>query len=75
MVIIVAGDRVSGAIAKYLSNLEKFPNRNSLDNQSEFKQLIIPGMEEFMEKTNTQLKLTSCLTPRTRQGFKSLANS
>ena len=48
---------------------------NSLDNQPKFQQLIIPGMEEFVEKTNTKPKLTSCTTPHNRQGFKSLANS
>ncbi len=48
---------------------------NSLDNQPKSQQLVIPGMEKFMEKTNTQIKLTSCLTPHTCQGFKSLANS
>ncbi len=48
---------------------------NSPANRPEFKQLIIPGMEKFMEKTNTQIKLTSCLTPHTRQGFKSLRHS
>ena len=55
--------------------LAKYIQANSPDTQPEFKQLIIPGMEEFMEKTNTKLKLTSCLTPHTRQSFKSLRHS
>ncbi len=38
---------------------------NSPANRPEFKQLIIPGMEEFVEKTNTKPKLTSCTTPHT----------
>lgn len=53
----------------------KFIPTNNPANQPEFKQLIIPGMEEFLEKTNTQLKFTSCTTPHTRQGVKSVANS
>jgi hypothetical protein len=48
---------------------------NTLDNQPEFQELIIPGMEEFIEKSNTKPKLTSCTTPHTRQGFKSLRHS
>jgi hypothetical protein len=55
--------------------LAKYIQANSLDNQPIFQQLIIPGMEEFLKKTNTELKLTSCLTPHTRQGFKSLRHS
>ncbi|HEY9631852.1 MAG TPA: hypothetical protein V6D14_00500 [Coleofasciculaceae cyanobacterium] len=55
-------------VAKYLQE-------NSPDTQPQFKQLIIPGMEEVMEKTNTKIQLTSCINPRTRQGLKSLANS
>ena len=55
--------------------LAKCMQANNPDIQPEFKQLIIPGMEEVMEKTNTKIQLTSCTTPRTRQGFKSLANS
>jgi hypothetical protein len=48
---------------------------NSLDTQPKFQQLIIPGMEEFLEKNNTQVKQKSSPTPLNRQGFKSLANS
>ena len=48
---------------------------NSPDNQPKFHQLIIPGMEKFLKKNNTQVKQKSFTTPLTRQGFKSLANS
>ncbi len=48
---------------------------NSPDNQPNFQQLIIPGMEEFFEKNNTQVKQKSSTTSLNRQGFKSLANS
>jgi hypothetical protein len=43
---------------------------NSPDNQPKFQQLIIPGMEEFLGKNNTQVKQKSCTTPLKRQGFK-----
>jgi hypothetical protein len=43
---------------------------NSLDTQPKFQQLIIPGMEEFLEKNNTQVKQKSSPTSLNRQGFK-----
>jgi hypothetical protein len=55
--------------------LAKYIQANSPDTQPEFKQLIIPGMEDFMEKNNAEIQLTSCTNPSIRQGFKSLANS
>ncbi len=53
-------------------NLEFAKNTpaNSLDTQLKFQQLIIPGMEEFLEKNNTQVKQKSSTTPLNRQGFK-----
>jgi hypothetical protein len=58
-------------------NLEFHKNTpvNNPENQPKFQQLIIPGMEEFFKKNNTQVKQKSFTTLLTRQGFKSLANS
>src|SRR4028119_551718 len=40
----------------------------SLDNQPEFQQLIIPGMEEFLEKINHKLILFGVIDDTFRKG-------